>query len=189
MPPTQFQILISQKLHFSTYTTQPAFNLSKRPITCNRRSMSKTAQPTQLRLLQKLQKCKCVVSPKHHQNKYFLEILNQNQFFVLKSLASFNNSKVIFKSQGIKRSKANSKEPKPALTKVGKGREGELNPFRWEGKWGGKHTAHHPRWETQDAAALGKDIHQHKPESRRDRGRLATSSRSESLACSKTAKK
>lgn len=34
-----------------------------------------------------------------------------------------------------------------------------------------------------------KDIHQHKPESRRDRGRLARSTRSESLACSKTAKK
>lgn len=29
MPPTKFQILISQKPHFSTYTTLPAFNLSK----------------------------------------------------------------------------------------------------------------------------------------------------------------
>lgn len=34
-----------------------------------------------------------------------------------------------------------------------------------------------------------KDIHQHKPESRRERGRLARRTRSESFACSKTAKK
>lgn len=33
-----------------------------------------------------------------------------------------------------------------------------------------------------------KDIHQHKPESRRERGRLARRTRSESFACSKTAK-
>lgn len=61
---------------------------------------------------------------------------------MLKSLASYNNSKVIFKSQGIKRSKANSKEPKPALTKVGKGREGELNPLPVRGEVGRK--AHGP---------------------------------------------
>lgn len=61
---------------------------------------------------------------------------------MLKSLASFNNSKVIFKSQGIKRSKANSNEPKPALTKAGKGRKGELSPLQVREEVGRK--AHGP---------------------------------------------
>lgn len=119
---------------------KPLFSLPKWPVSCKRKSTSKTTQFNQLRPLLELTKMQTCCIPSTLSRQILFKNSWLKWIFYVKDMVTLNNSKVFLRSRGIKRSKANSKLPKPPLTKtlLNLNKAEIISPL--EGKWFWKQT-------------------------------------------------